>query len=141
MEIKNIHNTATENQVYIINLIEIVFSSINILFIFFCFIIFGMYSKIRTFAVEFIIYICVCELICNIINLIPTGDSASFSCRLQSFSEIMFPMISMIIMSFINYTAFKSIFNEKDDYIKLKRFYRIVVLSTSSFIGIVYSLM
>lgn len=140
MEIFNQHNAASNDQLYAIHIVQIVFSSVNILFILFCIILFGMYRKIRTFAIELVIYICVSELICNIINVIPTNGSSSVSCQIQSFSEIMFPMVSMIIASFINYTAFKSIFNEKDDYIKLKRFYRIIVISTSLFIAIVYSL-
>jgi hypothetical protein len=100
----NGNDSATKNELNLLYTIQVIFSSITILSVILSIILFACFRSIRTFAVELIFYLCITEMIANMFNLIPFDlliKDANLICYLQSFSEMFFPLASMIITTFI----------------------------------------
>ena len=133
---------ANAEETLVIFIMQVIFSSITILLVLFSTTLFICHRSIRTFPVELLLYLCITEMLANLFDIIPSGSSDSdlnLICYLQAFSEMCFPLASMIITTFIGVVAYVSTKYE-EIYLRYKNQIRIVILCLSLIISSIFGL-
>ena len=141
MDILNFLSSLSVKQSLTVYIIQAITSSITIILAFLSLFYYYRYRRIRTFPVELILYICISEFMCNIFQIIPLNetDENSTICLLQSFSEIVFDLQSLIITTFIGILSYISTKHE-NIYKQRRTTLRILILTLSFTISFIFGL-
>ncbi len=142
MDMLNPLSLLAEQQTLALYIIQAVTSSIIIIFVILILFFYYRYRRIRTFPVELILYICISEFMCNVFQIIPLNETNENStiCLLQSFSEIVFDLQSLIITTFIGILSYISTKHEniyKQRRITLRLLILIIPFTISLIFGLV----
>lgn len=134
-------NALSSYQINVLNIYTIVLTSISLTFLSVYFIAFIFSSKkYRTFSNELIFYICLCEFVGSIFNILNDENKYDAKCIIHSIGKTAFPIASMLLGTLIQYTVFatlKKIIKVSNNLIKL----RIIYLSISFGIPTIFVIM
>lgn len=131
----------SDNSEQILYILRISLCSIIIVAIIFCIVLYVLIKKVRSFPLELHLYFLIYEMIIKIFLLLPTiKEDNSVLCYLQSFSNIVFPLSSVIIIVCTSIIAFLSIKIE-NYYIYNKNLIRIYAIVSSLLFPIIFGIM
>lgn len=120
----------TPNQINVLDIYTYVLTAIALLFLSIYFIAFIFSSKkFKTFSNELIFYICICEFIGNIFNMLNDENKYGAKCIIHSIGKTAFPLASMILGTLIQYTVFatlKKIIKVSINQMKLRIIYLLI---------------
>jgi hypothetical protein len=123
--------SVNDDQIEILAYLNIIFSSISIVFLVMFILGYILVKSMRTFSNELLMYLCVSELLLNTFSLLNDPDN-EVKCKFASFAHIVFPFISLFLGTSIQYTIYCSIIhninvNNNKKYFRLSNIVSVII--------------